>query len=85
MGDPHAVGVVELYVDPICPFNGLMVREQGDEMGQRIANGTLRINLRFVDFLDKYSASKTYDVRALLPSGNRPHRNCRAISAGLLA
>ncbi len=65
IGDPHAVGVVDLYVDPMCPFSGKMIREQGDEVGQRIEDGTLRVNLRFVDFLDKYSASKTYDVRAI--------------------
>ena len=65
IGDPHALGVVDLYVDPMCPFSGKMVREQGDEIGQRIEDGTLRVNLRFVDFLDKYSASKTYDTRAI--------------------
>lgn len=64
IGDPHALGVVDLYVDPMCPFSGKMVQEQGDDIGQRIENGMLRVNLRFVDFLDKYSASKTYDIRA---------------------
>ena len=64
IGDPHALGVVDLYVDPMCPFSGQMVQEQGDEIGQRIEDGRLRVNLRFVNFLDKYSASKTYDVRA---------------------
>ena len=65
IGDPHALGVVDLYVDPMCPFSGEMVRAQGGEIGQRIEDGTLRVNLRFVDFLDKYSASKTYDIRAI--------------------
>ncbi|ORB67120.1 serine/threonine protein kinase [Mycolicibacterium tusciae] len=64
IGDPHALGVVDLYVDPMCPFSGQMVQEQGDEISQRIENGMLRVNLRFVNFLDKYSASKTYDIRA---------------------
>ena len=64
IGDPHALGVVDMYVDPMCPFSGQMVQEQGDEIGQRIEDGRLRVNLRFVDFLDKYSASKTYDIRA---------------------
>lgn len=67
-GDPHALGVVDLYVDPMCPFSGKMVQEQGDEIGQRIENGRLRVNLRFVAFLDKYSASKTYDIRAIYAS-----------------
>jgi protein-disulfide isomerase len=65
IGDPNALGVVDLYVDPMCPFSGRMVREQGDEIGRRIEDGTLRVNLRFVDFLEKYSASKTYDSRAI--------------------
>ncbi len=64
IGDPHALGVVDLYVDPMCPYSGQMVQEQGDDIGRRIENGTLRVDLRFVDFLDKYSASKTYDIRA---------------------
>jgi hypothetical protein len=42
-----------------------MVRAQGDEIGKRIEAGTLHVNLRFVDFLDKYSASGTYDNRAI--------------------
>lgn len=65
IGDPNAPGVVDLYVDPMCPFSGTMVREQGDEIGRRIEDGMLRVNLRFVDFLDKYSATKTYDIRAI--------------------
>jgi protein-disulfide isomerase len=65
IGDPHALGVVDLYVDPMCPFSGQMVQEQGDEIGQRIEDDTLRVDLRFVNFLDKYSASKTYDIRAI--------------------
>ncbi|MDG5481294.1 DsbA family protein [Mycolicibacterium gadium] len=64
IGDPHALGVVDLYVDPMCPFSGKMVQEQGDDIGRRIEDGRLRVNLRFVNFLDKYSASKTYDIRA---------------------
>ncbi|MFI5509086.1 DsbA family protein [Mycobacterium sp. NPDC051804] len=65
IGDPHALGVVDLYVDPMCPYSGQMVQEQGDEIGRRIEDGRLRVNLRFVDFLDRYSASKTYDIRAI--------------------
>jgi protein-disulfide isomerase len=64
LGGPHALAVVDLYVDPMCPYSGQMVQEQGEEIGQRIEDGTLRVNLRFVDFLDKYSVSKTYDIRA---------------------
>src|ERR1700712_2281009 len=63
IGDPDALGQVDLYVDPLCPYSGKMVRARGDEIGKRIEAGTLRINLRFVDFLDKYSASGTYDSR----------------------
>jgi hypothetical protein len=65
IGDPDALGQIELYVDPLCPYSGRMVRSKGDEIGKRIEAGTLRVNLRFVDFLDKYSASGTYDSRAI--------------------
>jgi protein-disulfide isomerase len=65
LGDPDALGQVDLYVDPMCPFSGKMVRAQGEAIGQRIEAGTLHVNLRFVDYLDKYSASGTYDDRAI--------------------
>jgi protein-disulfide isomerase len=65
IGDPDALGRIDLYVDPLCPFSGKMVRAQGEEIGRRIENGSLRVNLRFVSFLEKYSASGTYDTRAI--------------------
>jgi protein-disulfide isomerase len=65
IGDPNALGQIDLFVDPLCPYSGQMVQAQGDEIGRRLEAGTLRVNLRFVDFLDKYSASGTYDSRAI--------------------
>jgi protein-disulfide isomerase len=65
IGDPDALEQIDLYVDPLCPYSGRMVRTDGDEIGRRIENGMLHVNLRFVDFLDKYSASGTYDSRAI--------------------
>ncbi len=65
IGDPDALGQIDLYVDPLCPFSGKFMRAQGDKIGKRVEDGTLRVNVRFVDFLDKYSASGTYDSRAV--------------------
>ncbi|MCV7177587.1 DsbA family protein [Mycolicibacterium sphagni] len=65
IGDPDALGQIDLYVDPLCPYSGKLVRAQGQEIGKRLEDGSLRVNLRFVDFLDKYSASGTYDSRAI--------------------
>ncbi|BBY65531.1 DsbA family protein [Mycolicibacterium helvum] len=65
VGDPDALGQIDLYVDPMCPYSGKFVRAHGDEIAKRVEAGTLRVNLRFVDFLDKYSASGTYDSRAI--------------------
>lgn len=65
IGDPAAPGQIELYLDPLCPYSGKMVREQGAEIGRRIEDGKLHINLRLVNFLEKYSASGTYDSRAI--------------------
>ena len=59
IGDPDALGQIDLYVDPLCPYSGKMVQDKGGEIGKRIEAGKLRVNLRFVDFLDKYSASGT--------------------------
>lgn len=65
IGDPAAPGQIDMYLDPLCPYSGKMVREQGAEIGRRIEAGQLHINLRFVNFLEKYSASGTYDSRAI--------------------
>lgn len=65
IGDPNALGQLDLYVDPLCPFSGKFIRSDGDELGRRIESGALRVNLRFVNFLEKYSASGTYDQRAI--------------------
>lgn len=65
IGDPAAPGQIDLYLDPLCPYSGKMVREQGAEIGRRIETGKLHINLRLVNFLEKYSASGTYDSRAI--------------------
>ncbi|WP_445169292.1 DsbA family protein [Mycolicibacterium sp. Dal123E01] len=65
IGDPDALGQIDLYVDPLCPFSGKFVRAHGDEIGKRIEAGKLQVNVKFVAFLDKYSASGTYDIRAI--------------------
>lgn len=65
IGDPNALGQIDLYVDPMCPFSGKFIRAQGDELSKRIEDGRLRVNLRFVNFLEKLSASGTYDARAI--------------------
>ena len=65
IGDPAAPGQIDLYLDPLCPYSGKMVQEQGAEIGRRIEDGKLHINLRLVNFLEKYSASGTYDSRAI--------------------
>lgn len=65
IGDPDAIDTVDLYVDPLCPFSGKMIREQGAEIGRRLEDGSLHLNLRFVNFLEKYSASGSYDSRAI--------------------
>ncbi|MCX2715531.1 thioredoxin domain-containing protein [Mycolicibacterium sp. J2] len=65
IGDPDALGQIDLYVDPMCPYSGKMIRAQGVEIGKRIEDGSLRVNLRFVNFLEKYSASGSYDARAI--------------------
>ena len=68
LGDPAAPGQIDLYLDPLCPYSGKMVQSQGEEIGRRIESGKLHVNLWFVDFLDKYSASGTYDSRAIYAS-----------------
>lgn len=65
IGDPAAPEQIELFLDPLCPFSGKMIRDQGAEIGRRLEAGRLHIDLRFVNFLEKYSASGNYDTRAI--------------------
>lgn len=65
IGDPAAPGQIDLYLDPLCPYSGKMVRDHGAEISRRIEAGQLHINLRLVGFLEKYSASGSYDSRAI--------------------
>jgi len=65
VGDPNSLGQIDLYVDPMCPFSGKFITEQGTEMNKHLEDGTLHINLRFVNFLERLSASGTYDARAI--------------------
>lgn len=68
IGDPTAPAQIDLYLDPLCPFSGEFIRTQGDEIGKRVGAGSLQVNVRFVNFLEKYSATGTYDVRAIYAS-----------------
>lgn len=68
IGNPAAPGQIDLYLDPLCPYSGKMVRDLGAEISRRIEDGKLHINLRFVNFLEKYSASGSYDSRAIYAS-----------------
>lgn len=65
VGDPNSLGQIDLYVDPMCPFSGKFITEQGAAMDKHLEDGTLHINLRFVNFLERLSASGTYDARAI--------------------
>jgi Thioredoxin len=65
IGEPDAPGQIDLYVDPMCPFSGKFIRTEGDKLGRRIEAGILHVNLRFVNFLERRSASGTYDARAI--------------------
>nr|MDT0525832.1 hypothetical protein [Streptomyces sp. DSM 41633] len=39
IGDPAAPGQIDLYLDPLCPYSGKMIRDQGAEIGRRIEAG----------------------------------------------
>lgn len=65
IGSPDARAQIDLFVDPMCPFSGKFIREEGGKLAQRIEAGTLHVNLRFVNFLERLSASGTYDARAI--------------------
>jgi protein-disulfide isomerase len=64
IGDPDAPVKLEVYLDYICPFCGRFDRANADEINRLVADGTLRLELYPLSFLDKASGGTRYSTRA---------------------
>ncbi|MFI6047212.1 DsbA family protein [Nocardia sp. NPDC051321] len=65
LGRPGAPKTIDIFEDPICPGCGNMERIYGQEIAQKIDEGTLTVRYRLVNFLDNRSRSKDYSSRAV--------------------
>lgn len=64
VGDPHAPVSVALYFDYLCPACGAFEEANGKELTRLLEEGTIRVELRPLAFLDDLSAGTRYSTRA---------------------
>jgi protein-disulfide isomerase len=55
---------VEIYLDYMCPYCGRFERANGVELRRLVADGTVRVELHPLAFLDRASAGTRYSTRA---------------------
>jgi protein-disulfide isomerase len=56
--------VVDLYIDPMCPFCGQFDVANGDTLAEMVADDTITLRLHPLTFLDQASAGSEYSSRA---------------------
>jgi len=64
VGDAAAPVRLEVYLDYMCPYCGRFERANGDVMDRMVADGTIRLELYPLSFLDKASSGASYSTRA---------------------
>jgi protein-disulfide isomerase len=64
VGDSDARVRLEVFVDYMCPFCGRFEHANGGEMVRLVRDGTVRLELHPLSFLDKASAGSEYSTRA---------------------
>ncbi|MFY1699862.1 MULTISPECIES: DsbA family protein [unclassified Solwaraspora] len=64
IGDPAAPVELEVFLDYMCPFCGRFERANGDDVARLVAQGTVRLQLYPLSFLDEASAGSEYSTRA---------------------
>ncbi|AFU04712.1 DsbA family protein [Nocardia brasiliensis] len=65
LGRVDAKKTIDIFEDPLCPGCGNLERIYGQEIAQKIDEGTLAVRYRLVNFLDARSRSKDYSSRAV--------------------
>ncbi|WP_028651716.1 DsbA family protein [Nocardioides halotolerans] len=64
VGDGAAPVTLEIYYDYMCPACGAFEAANGEELDRLVANGTARIELRPIAFLDEQSRGTEYSTRS---------------------
>ncbi|MET7397285.1 thioredoxin domain-containing protein [Dactylosporangium sp. NPDC005572] len=64
IGDAAAPVRLEIYLDYMCPYCGRFERANSGELERLVADGTVRLELYPLAFLDRASAGTRYSTRA---------------------
>lgn len=64
VGNTAAPVKLEVYLDYMCPFCGRFEQANGDEIERLVADGTVRLELHPLSFLDRMSQGTRYSTRA---------------------
>ena len=64
IGNPAAPVKVEIYLDYMCPFCGRFDRANDEELNRLLADGTMRLEVHLMSFLDRASGGTRYSTRA---------------------
>jgi protein-disulfide isomerase len=64
IGNAAAPVTVAIYLDYMCPFCGRFERANSGELDRLVADGTIRIDLHVLSFLDRTSNGTRYSTRA---------------------
>jgi protein-disulfide isomerase len=64
LGEATAPVRLEVFLDYMCPFCGRFDRANSADMERLVADGTVRLELHVLSFLDKASSGARYSTRA---------------------
>ena len=64
LGESSAPVKVEIYLDYMCPFCGRFERANAAELDRLLAEGTIRLEVYPMSFLDRASSGTRYSTRA---------------------
>jgi protein-disulfide isomerase len=79
---------LEVYLDYMCPFCGRYERANGKEIDRLIADGTVRLELHPLSFLDRFSKGTKYSTRtanAIVTVAEKAPDKLLAFNAALFA
>ncbi|MBM7415088.1 MULTISPECIES: thioredoxin domain-containing protein [Nocardiaceae] len=68
LGLPEATRTVDIYEDAMCPYCAELENTYGQELAQKIDDGTIAVRYHMLDFLNQLSPSGDYSTRAAAAS-----------------
>lgn len=65
LGKPGAPVTIDVYEDPMCPYCAELEHKNGQELAQKIDEGSVAVRYHILNFLNQLSASGDYSTRAV--------------------